>query len=119
MSLGVDTALEDADSFRLTGDDFCRLGAAIGSLHRPTLFVQEGGYCLDVIGRNVVNVLSSFGKIWSHSLRSPLLTPQYSARAARNATRPFCGTYSPSELARAVKGGSASSRSGAAVGDQS
>jgi acetoin utilization deacetylase AcuC-like enzyme len=60
VSLGVDTALEDADSFRLTGDAFGRLGAAIASLRRPTLFVQEGGYCLDVIGRNVVNVLSSF-----------------------------------------------------------
>jgi len=60
VSLGVDTALEDADSFRLTGDDFSRLGTAIASLRKPTLFVQEGGYCLDVIGRNVVNVLSAF-----------------------------------------------------------
>ena len=60
VSLGVDTSLEDADSFRLTGDDFLRLGAAIATLQRPTLFVQEGGYCLDVIGRNVVNVLSAF-----------------------------------------------------------
>jgi acetoin utilization deacetylase AcuC-like enzyme len=60
VSLGVDTALEDADSFQLTGDDFLRLGTAIGSLGRPALFVQEGGYCLDVIGRNVVNVLSAF-----------------------------------------------------------
>jgi acetoin utilization deacetylase AcuC-like enzyme len=60
VSLGVDTALEDADSFCLTGDDFRRLGTAIASLERPTVFVQEGGYCLDVIGRNVVNVLSEF-----------------------------------------------------------
>jgi acetoin utilization deacetylase AcuC-like enzyme len=60
VSLGVDTALEDADSFCLTGDDFSRLGAAIAALRLPTLFVQEGGYCLDVIGRNVVNVLGAF-----------------------------------------------------------
>jgi acetoin utilization deacetylase AcuC-like enzyme len=60
VSLGVDTALEDADSFRLTGDDFSRLGGAIASLALPTLFVQEGGYCLEVIGRNVVNVLAAF-----------------------------------------------------------
>jgi acetoin utilization deacetylase AcuC-like enzyme len=60
VSLGVDTALEDPDSFRLTGDEFGRLGAAIASLALPTLFVQEGGYCLDVIGRNVVNVLAAF-----------------------------------------------------------
>jgi acetoin utilization deacetylase AcuC-like enzyme len=60
VSLGVDTALEDPDSFRLTADDFARLGTAIASLALPTLFVQEGGYCLDVIGRNVVNVLVAF-----------------------------------------------------------
>lgn len=57
VSLGVDTALEDPDSFRLTADDYPRLGAAIATLDRPTLVVQEGGYCLDVIGRNVVGVL--------------------------------------------------------------
>jgi acetoin utilization deacetylase AcuC-like enzyme len=60
VSLGVDTALEDPDSFRLTGDDFGRMGTAIASLDLPTLFVQEGGYCLDVIGRNVVNVLAAY-----------------------------------------------------------
>jgi acetoin utilization deacetylase AcuC-like enzyme len=60
VSLGVDTAAEDPDSFRLTGDDFTRMGAVIASLRLPTLFVQEGGYCLEVIGRNVVNVLTAF-----------------------------------------------------------
>ena len=34
--------------------------AAIASLALPTLFVQEGGYCLDVLGRNVANVLTAF-----------------------------------------------------------
>ena len=60
VSLGVDTAIEDADSFCLVGDDFKRLGNAIATLKLPTLFVQEGGYCIDVIGRNVVNVLGAF-----------------------------------------------------------
>jgi acetoin utilization deacetylase AcuC-like enzyme len=60
VSLGVDTAAEDADGFCLTGDDFRRMGAMLRRLDRPTLFVQEGGYCLDVIGRNVVNVLTGF-----------------------------------------------------------
>lgn len=60
VSLGVDTALEDADSFRLVGDDFVRLGERLAALDRPTLLVQEGGYCLDVIGRNVVNVLRAY-----------------------------------------------------------
>ena len=57
VSLGVDTALEDPDTFRLVADDFPRIGAAIAALDRPTVFVQEGGYDLDVIGRNVANVL--------------------------------------------------------------
>jgi acetoin utilization deacetylase AcuC-like enzyme len=60
VSLGVDTALEDADTFRLVADDFTRIGASIGALDLPTLFVQEGGYDLDAIGRNVVNVLEGF-----------------------------------------------------------
>jgi acetoin utilization deacetylase AcuC-like enzyme len=60
VSLGVDTALEDADTFRLVADDFTRMGQTIGALGHPTLFVQEGGYDLGVIGRNVVNVLQGF-----------------------------------------------------------
>jgi acetoin utilization deacetylase AcuC-like enzyme len=57
VSLGVDTALEDPDTFRLGADDYPRLGGQIAALGRPTLVVQEGGYCLDVLGRNVVGVL--------------------------------------------------------------
>ncbi len=57
VSLGVDTALEDPDRFRLVADDYPRLGAALAALDRPTLVVQEGGYNLDVLGRNVVAVL--------------------------------------------------------------
>ena len=61
VSLGVDTALEDPDTFRLVADDYPRIGAAIAALDRPTLVVQEGGYCLDVLGRNVVGVLGELG----------------------------------------------------------
>jgi acetoin utilization deacetylase AcuC-like enzyme len=60
VSLGVDTAAEDPDTFLLQADDYRRMGAAIATAKTPTAFVQEGGYCLDVIGRNVVNVLSAF-----------------------------------------------------------
>jgi acetoin utilization deacetylase AcuC-like enzyme len=59
VSLGVDTALEDPDTFRLVADDYARLGAGIASLACPTVVVQEGGYCLDVIGRNVARVLGA------------------------------------------------------------
>jgi acetoin utilization deacetylase AcuC-like enzyme len=57
VSLGVDTAAEDCDTFQLEADDFTKIGVAIGALRLPTLLVQEGGYNLGVIGRNVVNVL--------------------------------------------------------------
>jgi acetoin utilization deacetylase AcuC-like enzyme len=58
VSLGVDTALEDPDTFRLVAADYPRIGAAIASLDCPTVVVQEGGYNLDVIGRNVAAVLT-------------------------------------------------------------
>jgi acetoin utilization deacetylase AcuC-like enzyme len=61
VSLGVDTALEDPDTFRLVADDYPRIGAAIAALDRPTVVVQEGGYNLDVIGRNVCAVLAELG----------------------------------------------------------
>lgn len=62
VSLGVDTALEDPDSFRLVGDDFLRIGEAVGRLDLPTVYLQEGGYELEVLGRNVVNVLRADGR---------------------------------------------------------
>jgi acetoin utilization deacetylase AcuC-like enzyme len=57
VSLGVDTAAEDPDSFMLVADDYTAIGRAIGALSRPTVVVQEGGYALEVLGRNVVNTL--------------------------------------------------------------
>ncbi|HET9729364.1 MAG TPA: histone deacetylase family protein [Acidimicrobiia bacterium] len=60
VSLGVDTAAEDPDRFELVADDYGRMGAQLAALDRPTVIVQEGGYCLDVIGRNVARVLSEF-----------------------------------------------------------
>jgi acetoin utilization deacetylase AcuC-like enzyme len=58
VSLGVDTAAEDPDRFQLVADDYARIGAGIAGLELPTLVVQEGGYNLDVIGRNVTRVLA-------------------------------------------------------------
>jgi acetoin utilization deacetylase AcuC-like enzyme len=60
VSLGVDTFEQDPISrFRLSSDDYRRIGAAIAALRRPTLFVLEGGYATEAIGLNVVNVLSA------------------------------------------------------------
>jgi acetoin utilization deacetylase AcuC-like enzyme len=61
-SLGVDTFVEDPISqFRLQTNDYLRLGERIAGLAVPTLFVMEGGYALDAIADNVVNVLQGAG----------------------------------------------------------
>ena len=61
ISLGVDTFEHDPISFfKLTSDDFKRYGATIGGLKLPTLFIMEGGYAVDEIGLNAVNVLQGY-----------------------------------------------------------
>jgi acetoin utilization deacetylase AcuC-like enzyme len=61
VSLGVDTFEHDPIShFRLRTADYPRIGAAIASLRIPALFVMEGGYMVDEIGVNAVNVLLGF-----------------------------------------------------------
>ncbi|WP_028533942.1 histone deacetylase family protein [Paludibacterium yongneupense] len=61
VSLGVDTFKDDPIShFKLGNEDYLRMGAAIAAIGRPTLFVMEGGYWVDDIGVNAVNVLSGF-----------------------------------------------------------
>ncbi|GAB4380042.1 MAG: acetylpolyamine amidohydrolase AphB [Elainellaceae cyanobacterium] len=58
VSLGVDTFEHDPISeFRLTSEDYCRMGEAIAQLQQPTLVVMEGGYAIEQIGMNVVNFL--------------------------------------------------------------
>ncbi|HEY9619461.1 MAG TPA: histone deacetylase family protein [Crinalium sp.] len=61
VSLGVDTFEHDPISrFQLKTEDYSRIGQAIASLKRPTLFVMEGGYAIAEIGVNAVNVLLGF-----------------------------------------------------------
>ncbi len=61
ISLGVDTFEKDPISFfKLTSDDFTRYGEQLASLSLPTLFVMEGGYAVEEIGTNTVNVLNGF-----------------------------------------------------------
>lgn len=59
VALGVDTAAEDG-VLAFHEDDFRRLGAGIARAGLPTVFVQEGGYDLTVIGRNVSAALDGF-----------------------------------------------------------
>ncbi len=61
VSLGVDTFKDDPISFfKLTSADFKTYGARIARLKLPTLFVMEGGYAIEAIGVNTVNVLEGF-----------------------------------------------------------
>ena len=61
VSLGVDTYEHDPISqFRLRTEDFPKIGARIAAARVPTLFVMEGGYAVEDIGVNAVNVLTGF-----------------------------------------------------------
>ena len=61
VSLGVDAYHEDPISFfRLDSDDFTDCGRRIAGLALPTVFVMEGGYAIEAVGINTVNVLEGF-----------------------------------------------------------
>jgi acetoin utilization deacetylase AcuC-like enzyme len=61
VSLGVDTYKGDPISrFLLDSGDFLDIGRRIAGLKKPTLFVMEGGYAVEAIGVNLVNVLQGF-----------------------------------------------------------
>ena len=58
VALGLDTFAGDPTTyFKITTEDFLRMGQAIGALQLSTLVVLEGGYSVDWIGRNTVNFL--------------------------------------------------------------
>lgn len=61
VSLGVDTYKEDPISrFRLESEDYLVAGERIAGMGTPTLFVMEGGYAIEALGVNTVNVLTGF-----------------------------------------------------------
>jgi acetoin utilization deacetylase AcuC-like enzyme len=61
VSLGLDTFEHDPIcSLKLTTEDYLRMGARIAKLGKPTLFVFEGGYHVEALGRNTANVLEGF-----------------------------------------------------------
>ena len=61
VSLGVDTFQDDPIShFLLQSTDYPQIGAKIAALGVPVLFVMEGGYAIEAIGVNAVNVLKGF-----------------------------------------------------------
>jgi len=61
VSLGVDTFENDPISFfKLKSTDFSDYGELLASLDLPTVFIMEGGYAVEEIGINAVNVLTGF-----------------------------------------------------------
>jgi len=61
VSLGVDAFEGDPISrFALSSADFSRIGGKLAKLGVRTLFCLEGGYAVEPIGVNAVNVLSAF-----------------------------------------------------------
>jgi acetoin utilization deacetylase AcuC-like enzyme len=61
ISLGLDTFVDDPIAqFALESEDYKRLGEAIAAFKLPTLFVFEGGYNVEMLGVNTVNVLEAF-----------------------------------------------------------
>ncbi|MBO6890371.1 MAG: histone deacetylase family protein [Roseibium sp.] len=61
VSLGLDCYEHDPISgFKFKSDDFFRLGERLAKVGLPTLFLLEGGYAVDVLGENCVNVLEGF-----------------------------------------------------------
>ncbi|MEI9932493.1 MAG: hypothetical protein WDM89_18640 [Rhizomicrobium sp.] len=61
VSLGLDTFIDDPIArFRLRTEDYLHLGEAIARFKLPTLFVFEGGYNVEKLGVNTVNVLEGF-----------------------------------------------------------
>jgi acetoin utilization deacetylase AcuC-like enzyme len=61
VSLGVDTFGGDPlGDFALTSAAFPRIGARLAQLNVPTVFLMEGGYAIEDLGKNVVGVLAGF-----------------------------------------------------------
>ena len=61
VSLGLDTFEGDPIcGFKLKTEDYFRMGETLAKLGKPTLFVFEGGYNLEHLAENTVNVLEGF-----------------------------------------------------------
>lgn len=59
VALGVDGHAEEPNPlFALSTDGYSRIGEAIASLGKPTMFTQEGGYNLKNIASNVLATIS-------------------------------------------------------------
>lgn len=63
VSLGLDTFEGDPISgFQLRSDDYFRVGEDLAAVGLPAVFVFEGGYAVDSLGTNTVNVLEAYAQ---------------------------------------------------------
>lgn len=61
VSMGLDTFENDPISkFKLSSERYPLVGARLAALKIPTVFVLEGGYAVDALGLNAVNLLTGF-----------------------------------------------------------
>lgn len=61
VSMGVDAGVDDPESpLTVTTRGFERAGQVLADLTRPTLLVQEGGYHLSALQRDIAAILSRF-----------------------------------------------------------
>ncbi|CAM8632654.1 AcuC Deacetylases, including yeast histone deacetylase and acetoin utilization protein [Comamonadaceae bacterium] len=61
VSLGMDTFEGDPISgFKLKTDNYLRIGERLAKAGLPTVFIFEGGYAVEEVGVNAVNVLQGF-----------------------------------------------------------
>jgi acetoin utilization deacetylase AcuC-like enzyme len=61
VPMGLDTFEGDPISgFTLKSDDYFAVGEALAGLGLPTVFTFEGGYAVDAVGVNAVNLLGGF-----------------------------------------------------------
>ena len=56
----ADPILGDDVRFKLKQGDYPKMGERIAWADLPTLFVMEGGYAVEMLGVNTVNVLLGF-----------------------------------------------------------
>jgi acetoin utilization deacetylase AcuC-like enzyme len=63
VPMGLDTFEGDPISgFTLKSDDYFAVGEALAGLGLPTVFTFEGGYAVDAVGVNTVNLLQGFSR---------------------------------------------------------
>jgi acetoin utilization deacetylase AcuC-like enzyme len=60
VSAGFDTYAGDLASLGLTEKGYWEIGKRVGSLHRPTFFVLEGGYQGEHVGSAIDQLLRAF-----------------------------------------------------------